>query len=96
MTKPTQTSFSFDSPIGRENSYVNTQLAEMTKSTITIDINKNGNGSATWEVEELEIEEGIGLWFTDNTLVDYDGVFELPKQLLDKLDELGYNTDDMR
>ena len=37
-----------------------------------------------------------GLWFTNNRLVDYDGVFSLPDEILDKLDEAGYDVDDIR
>ncbi len=31
-----------------------------------------------------------GLWFQDKTLVDYDGVFNLPPMVKDKLTEWGY------
>ena len=95
MTKATTTTFEFLSPIGRETTHSNQQLSKNTKSVLDIDIDSNGQGSVTWSVEELEIEEGIGLWFDGNTLTDYDGVFELPKQLLDKLTELGYDVEDM-
>jgi hypothetical protein len=36
------------------------------------------------------------LIFEGNTLVDYDGIFELPEDILDKLDEAGYDVNDMR
>jgi hypothetical protein len=94
-TKVTETKFEFLSPIGRETTYSNQQLSKEAKSVIEIDIDSNGKGSATWSVDELDIEVGIGLWFNGNTLTDYDGVFELPKQLLDKLTELGYDVEDM-
>lgn len=37
-----------------------------------------------------------GLWFKDNELVDYDGVFALPTCVLDKLEEIGFNVTEMR
>jgi len=36
-----------------------------------------------------------GLWFQDNVLVDYDGVFELPKQVHAALTNAGYNLEDI-
>jgi hypothetical protein len=40
-----------------------------------------------------------GLWFDEyegvNYLRDYDGVFELPEYIMDKLVEWGYNMDDI-
>jgi hypothetical protein len=33
--------------------------------------------------------------FDGNRLVDYDGVFELPKFITDKLQEVGFNVDDI-
>jgi hypothetical protein len=36
------------------------------------------------------------LWFEGKELVDYDGIFWLPVPILDKLDELGYDTASMR
>lgn len=37
---------------------------------------------------------GGGLWFEADTLVDYDGVFELPKIVADVLSYYGYNLGD--
>ena len=34
-----------------------------------------------------------GLWFKDKELVDYDGVFSLPPQIVDCLREHGYKVD---
>lgn len=87
--------FSFESPISSETTSSNTLLAEKVRSDIIIDIDSNGEGFATWSIPELEIEDAIGLWFTGNTLTDYDGVFELPKQVIDKLRELGYDLTEL-
>jgi len=96
MTKEINTNFEFMSPIGRETLYSNKGLSTHTKSELEITIDTDGTGFVTWYVEEFEIEDGIGLWFDGNILTDYDGVFELPIQLLDKLTELGYDIEDMR
>ena len=37
-----------------------------------------------------------GLWFKDNRLIDYDGIFSLPLPILDKLEEWGLDVDEMR
>ena len=34
-----------------------------------------------------------GLWFEDNALVDYDGVFELPRHVIVAIAQLGFNVD---
>lgn len=36
-----------------------------------------------------------GLWFDDQTLVDYDGVFELPKEVHTALTNAHYNLEDI-
>ena len=36
-----------------------------------------------------------GLWFEGITLTDYDGVFSLPDFVTNKLNEWGYDTDEM-
>jgi len=37
-----------------------------------------------------------GLWFKDNELTDYDGVFSLSKVILDILEENGYDVKEIR
>lgn len=46
------------------------------------DINTGGN---TWYAEG-------GLSFENKELIDYDGVFELPDFIIEKLEELGYDA----
>lgn len=43
-----------------------------------------------FEHEELGDECGGGLWFAPRELVDYDGVFELPKEIVTMLRDRGY------
>jgi hypothetical protein len=35
----------------------------------------------------------IGLWFENNSLVDYDGCYELPKQVIQGIETLRFNAD---
>lgn len=44
-----------------------------------------------FEHNELGDECGGGLWFKDRELVDYDGVYMLPKEVAMKLKELGFD-----
>jgi len=34
-----------------------------------------------------------GMWFNNKELVDYDGVFELPKEVIEYMEKEGYNMD---
>lgn len=35
----------------------------------------------------------IGLWFQNNELVDYDGCYSLPKQVIQGIEALRFNAD---
>lgn len=58
------------------------------------------NGRGGFEVYDIKTggedwyAEG-GLWFKGKDLVDYDGVFSLPKSVESKLIELGYSLDNL-
>ena len=51
--------------------------------------------SDTWECQSDEDDDESycsgGLWFEEKDLVDYDGCFELPKEVKIALIHLGYN-----
>jgi hypothetical protein len=55
---------------------------------------ETGSGSIEWIVEEFDMVEHIGLIWENNTLEDYDGVFELPEQAAKLLKYYGVNTPD--
>jgi len=42
--------------------------------------------------ENVKTGSGGGLWFDGPELVDYDGVFELPKDVVDMLSGAGYDV----
>lgn len=60
--------------------------------TIEIDIN---NGTGWFEHTRLGDHCGGGLWFDAYTLSDYDGVYELPKEVADGIIKMGFNIGDM-
>ena len=41
--------------------------------------------------ENVKTGSGGGLWFEGRELIDYDGVFELPKDVVDMLAGAGYD-----
>lgn len=41
--------------------------------------------------ESVKTGSGGGLWFEGRELIDYDGVFELPKDVVDMLAGAGYD-----
>lgn len=41
--------------------------------------------------ENVKTGSGGGLWFEGRELIDYDGVFELPKDVVDMLSGAGYD-----
>jgi hypothetical protein len=43
--------------------------------------------------EHDDYGEGGGLWFVDSMLVDYDGVYELPDNVIKGIEDLGFNAD---
>jgi hypothetical protein len=47
-----------------------------------------------WDIPTLDEVENIGIWCEDGTkeLRDYDGVFELPLEAIELLQENGFNT----
>lgn len=78
-----------------ENSFGIIQKENGVTLTYTIGINSDSYG--WFELYDNETEgnkyyaEG-GLWFKDKELIDYDGVFSLPKTICEKLRELGYDS----
>ena len=55
------------------------------------------DGTGSWEYQSDEDDEETysegGLWFEDKTLVDYDGCYELPEEVVMAVTELGFNVD---
>lgn len=92
----------FESPINMENSFRAWNVAEKAKSTMELYFYKDSlSGFIEWDIPELEMTEGISLGFEldengKRTLVDYDGVFDLPTQAMDLLEQYGVDCAEMR
>lgn len=46
-----------------------------------------------FEHDKFGDEFGGGLWFVNNELEDFDGVYELPKEVIEGIEKLGFNAD---
>ena len=59
--------------------------------------NGGDTGQGSWEYQSDENDEETysegGLWFEGKELVDYDGCFELPKEVVMAVLELGFDID---
>lgn len=77
-------------------SYKHTQAVQMEFTIGIIDTNRG-----YFELSDIETggenwyAEG-GLWFDDKRLIDYDGVFNLPYQIVNELENMGYNVEDFK
>jgi hypothetical protein len=81
-----------------ENSFGTIKVENDVKLEVTVCIK---DGTYGWfEISDVDSggeewhAEG-GLWFDNKTLTDYDGVFELPVVVTDKLKEWGYITEEV-
>jgi hypothetical protein len=81
-----------------ENSFGTIKEEENIQLNVMIRINESEDRSeGFFEIYDIETGgddwygEG-GLWFIGKELTDYDGVFALPRCVIDKLTELGYDA----
>lgn len=84
----------FTSPINMENSFTQWNVAKKAKSVMELYFYKDQHGFIEWCIDELDMVENIGLVFEfdkkgKRTLVDYDGIFALPKQAVKLLRKHG-------
>lgn len=56
----------------------------------TIDI-ADAEGYGYFEHDRVGEDRAGGLWFRDKALTDYDGVFELPREVIKALQDAGYD-----
>ena len=87
--------YQFQAPVNIDNGYTNERVAREVTHHMELFVNGD-EGTIEWIIEALDTVTHIGVWFTDKTLVDYDGVYEIPTQALDFLEHLGYNVEDFR
>lgn len=50
---------------------------------------QNGVGFIEWDIPDLGRTECIGIWIENNELTDYDGLFCLPNEAINLLEQLG-------
>jgi hypothetical protein len=91
-----QVTFNTKANLFSQNSFGILHQQENVELEITIGFNNENYG--WFELFDIETSGGNwyaegGLWFDGKTLTDYDGVFSLPFEIVEKLEELGYNAD---
>jgi len=81
-----------------ENSFTTIKEQENIELQVTIGINSDDYG--WFEIYDTETggdewyAEG-GIWFKGMTIVDYDGVFALPRCIIEKLKEMSYDVSEI-
>ena len=91
-TKQGNLRLTFESPINVDNGYTNEPQGTF-KSEMELFTDNNGKPHLIeWYVPKLDELEHIGIFFEGKTLVDYDGVFELPKEAIKLIRKAGYKV----
>lgn len=68
--------------------YLFDRVSKVGKWTVQIDTNEQYGF-----FEHDDYGEGGGLWLVDNALEDFDGVFELPSEVIEAIENCGFNAD---
>lgn len=95
-TEKTTTTFLTTTNLSSSNSFGLVDKQANVELSITVGINSEDYG--WFELYDTKTQgdrwyaEG-GLWFDNKTLTDYDGVFSLPIEIIEKLEQMGYNAD---
>lgn len=95
-TEKTTTTFLATTDLCSSNSFGLVDKEANVELSITVGINSDDYG--WFELYDTKTggdrwyAEG-GLWFENKTLTDYDGVFSLPIEIIEKLEQMGYNAD---
>lgn len=89
----------FTSHINIDNGFVNNSQGDHESTmelflhddpdTGSLSTKRNGKGSIEWNVETLGITNNIGVWWEHGRLVEYDGVYEFPKEAGKLLNKFG-------
>lgn len=78
-----------------ENSFGVTREQNAVKTKFTVCIKADGNGWFEIDGGQDWYAEG-GLWFDGKTLTDYDGVFNLAAEIIELLEEKGFDCDEVK
>lgn len=55
-----------------------------------------GSGCIEWDVPSMDETVHIGFWWRGKKLVDYDGVFDLPKEAIKLLENFGLDCNEFK
>ncbi len=88
------------SDVYKENSFGIVDEAEKVELKFHVSvgaIKEDGSrrGSFEWYSPDLEWYAEGGLWFREDELVDYDGVYSLSDEIILKLHDMGFDVKDM-
>lgn len=84
----------FKSTISIDNGYTNSYQGEY-ESVMELHIwEQHESATIEWSVGDDDFFQTIGLFFDGKTLVDYDGIFELPSEALKLLRKAGFTAPD--
>jgi len=83
---------SFETEVFVDNGYSNRSLGKKTSEMELFRDSNNKPSFIEWIVNGGEYVEGIGLVFEGKTLVDYDGVFDLPKEAVLLIRKAGFRV----
>ena len=78
-----------------ENSFGITREQDAVKTKFTVCIKADSTGWFEIDGGQDWYAEG-GLWFEGKTLTDYDGVFQLGAEIIELLEEKGFNCDEIK
>jgi hypothetical protein len=82
-----------------ENSFGTIKQEDGITLNVTVGIKSDTYGWFEFYDEETGGDEWYaegGLWFDNKTVTDYDGVFSLPSFVISKLEELGYDCEEIK
>jgi hypothetical protein len=94
-TKVKEYSVTREVDLYEENSFGITREQNAVKTTFTVCIKADGNGWFTIDGGSEWYAEG-GLWFEGKNLVEYDGVFNLAAEIIELLENNGFNCDEIK
>lgn len=85
----------FTSPINVDTGTVSIPQGDH-ESTMELFAFPGGGYQIEWDIPSLETTEHMNIEVEHRTVTGYDGVFELPLQAIELLEENGFNCDQMR
>ncbi|MBN8832966.1 MAG: hypothetical protein BGO53_11885 [Sphingobacteriales bacterium 39-19] len=85
----------FQSPINIDNGFTSTYQGDFTSTKELFADDEQTPSLIEWEVEDFATEH-IGLQVEGKAVTGYDGVFDLPEQAIQMLEELGYDCTEVK